>query len=182
MDRESSSLPSPAWATDDPNALSRWLESSAAKELGREVNRWIGVIESAAFMIWNSPDPLVRRKFRDAALLALEKGRQNEALPDAVYVERMIYVRMSYLRNSDEGQGWLQQEMSEVFDFFVAAVRVNAASAKETLDRGSLSLNEMKNLRRVRSLLNLMRPGLQYLTGSRHAAFDDWLEISPQLP
>lgn len=174
--------PSPPWATEDPDVLSRWLESSATRELGREVNTWIGVIESAAFMIWNSPDPLVRRRFRDAALLALEKGRQNEALPDMVYAERMIYVRMSYLRNSDEDQAWRQQEMSEIFDFFVAAVHVNADSAKETLARGHLSLNEMKNLRRTRNLLNLMRPGLQYLTEDRHAAFSGWLEIYEQLP
>jgi hypothetical protein len=182
MDRETSSPSSPAWATGDPNALSRWLESSAAEELGTEVNGWIGVLESAAFMIWNSPDPLFQRKFRDAALLALEIGRRNEALPDAVYVERMIYVRMSYLRKSDESQGWRRREMGQIFDFFVSAVRVNVTSAKEILARGHLSLNEMKNLRRVRILLNLMRPGLEYLTGSRHAAFDDWLEIFPQLP
>jgi hypothetical protein len=176
------------WSGDDPEALMRWFHERGALELGRDVNKWLSVIYASSFMIWSDPDVIRRKAFRDAALAVTEAARSGRALPDSVITEKIIYIRMSYLANSDESPAWRHTEMAEIFDIFLDWLPVDIDSARTIASQAgshgwrSQPIEVVKALRNIKAFLNLLQPGGDYLDNARRAMLDSWLSLLPKLP
>jgi TRAP-type C4-dicarboxylate transport system substrate-binding protein len=95
------------------------------------MNKWLGVIFHASSMIWHASSAAERKAFRDVALAATAAGRRVGGLRDKVYTEKMIYIRMSYIHNSDEDPAWRRSEMDRVLDCFLESLPMDISSAHD---------------------------------------------------
>ena len=169
---------------DDPASLMWWLEEGGAERLGRDMNKWLGVIFYASSMIRDAFSAAERKAFRDVALAAAAAGWRMGALRDNVYTEKMIYIRMSYIRTSDEDLAWRRSEMGRVLDCFLESLPMDIASARDKSrnwwERQPNSV--ILSLRQTKTLLKLMQPGAEYLADDRREILEEWLSIRPLLP
>ena len=174
----------PEWPMGDPASLMWWLEEGGAERLGRDMNKWLGVIFYASSMIRDASNAAERKAFRDVALAATAAGRRVGGLRDNVYTEKMIYIRMSYIRNSDEDLAWRRSEMDRVLDCFLVSLPMDIASARDKSRNWweEQPNSVIKSLRQIKTLLKLMRPGGQYLADDRREILEEWLSILPLLP
>jgi hypothetical protein len=173
----------PGWPADDPVALRQWLGSGGVGELGLSQDSWAALVYACTFGIWHGHGPAERRAYRDTALAAIESGRRLGALDDEYYTEQAIYIRMSYLRNSDEDDSWRRAEMTEVADIFLAWVPVSLADASdESIPWRDRPRREILSLRKAKVFLGLIEPGASYLTGRREQVVREWLSLVPRLP
>jgi hypothetical protein len=173
----------PEWPMGDPATLMYWLEEGGAERLGRDLNRWLGVIFYASSAIWHDSTDADRRAFRDVALEAIAAGRRVGGIPADVGIEKEIYSRMSYLRNSAESLDWRRSEMARILNMFVnsAPMDISDTRAKaRTWHHQPVSV--IKSLRQVKVLLTLMEPGLQYLDTAGHGTLREWLDAVAELP
>lgn len=166
-----------------PSALMQWLNEGGTETLGREANRWISLIFYASWMIREAVNAAERKAFRDVALAAADAGRRMGALPASMYLERVIYIRMSYLRTSDEDPAWQYQEMGHVLNIFLDSLPMDlvSARAKSQAWRGQ-PIQVIKSLRNIKNLLRLMEPGSAYLGDDQRETLEEWLRIRPELP
>jgi hypothetical protein len=171
------------WPQGDPAALMWWLEEGGAQRLGRNTNKWLGVIFYASSMIRNTPDAAERRAYRDVALAAIEMGQRTGGLSEDMRVEKVIYARMSYIRASEEGPEWRRGEMGRVAETFLDWVPMDIETARSKSEIWmEQPLDVVKSLRRIKTLLKLMQPGVAYLTGDLRQTLNEWLSLAPLLP
>lgn len=125
-----------------------------------------------------------RKAFRDVALAVTVAGRRVGGLRDKVYTEKMIYIRMSYIRNSDEDLAWRRSEMDRVLDCFLESLPMDTASARDKSRNWweQQPVSVIKSLREVKTLLKLMEPGAGYLADDRREILEEWLSVLPLLP
>jgi hypothetical protein len=174
----------PEWPMDDPASLMWWLEEGGAERLGRDVNKWLGVIFHASFMIRDASSAPERKAFRDVALAATVAGRRVGGLRDNVYTEKIIYIRMSYIRYSDEDLAWRRSEMDRVLDCFLESLPMDVASARDKSRNWwrEQPVSVIKSLREIKTLLKLMASGAEYLADDRREILEEWFSILPLLP
>lgn len=173
----------PEWPMDNPGSLLRWLENNGRKGLGREVNRWIGLISYASSMIREAASGADRRGFRDVALAAADAGRRLSVLSESVYLERAVYARMFYLRTSNETPDWQRREMEGVLNLFLDSVPMDLSAARDTSrDWQAQPIQVVKSLRETKIVLNLMKPGEALLPAGPRETLEEWLSLLPQLP
>jgi len=173
----------PDWPADDAAALAWWLEEGGKERLGRDTNKWIGVIDYAALRIRGSETPEDRKAFRDLAVVATDAGWAQKALPRKVYVEKQIYARMSYVRLEDAAISWRRDEMARIFDLFLQQIPIIIESAREkSKNWQERPVTIVIALREIKTLLGLMNPGVEYLDGERADLLAEWLKIRPLLP
>jgi hypothetical protein len=168
---------------DGPDALRWWFEEDGESKLGSNLNKWLGFISYASSLIWSTPDETDRRAFREVALAAIEEGRRAKAIPDRLAIEREIYARMSYLRNSDASAAWQREEMGCVLDIFTRSLPMDIGCARNIVKSWrDQPVSVVKSLRFIKNLLGLMEPGECYLGDDVPAVLQDWLDLRPELP
>jgi hypothetical protein len=173
----------PRWPTGDPAALIWWLEEGGQAQFGRNLNKWLGLLHYTSSQIWSVSSSSDRKKFREAALTALEAGRNSGAIPSDVYTEQEIYIRMSYFRNSDDSLSWRKTEMEQIVDIFIRSIPMDITSAREKCKLWrNQPISVIKSLRNAKNLLALIEPGISLLDGDKSTLLMDWLKIRPQLP
>jgi hypothetical protein len=174
----------PDWPADDAAALGGWLKERGRDRLGRNTNAWLGLIFQASLHS-GFPDisPEERKAFRDVAVAAVDEGWACQALPRDVYAEKQILVRMSYLRQDGVDAAWRQDEMTQVFDFFLEQVPLIMDTYREKSGNWQRKpVFIILAMRRIKTLLGLMSDGTQYLDGERASLFEEWVKIRPFLP
>jgi hypothetical protein len=173
----------PDWPADDAAALGWWLEEGGKERLGRDTNRWIGVIDHAALRVRGSQTPEERKAFRDLAVAATDAGWAQKAIPRKVYAEKQIHARMSYIRLDDADISWRRDEMARILDLFLQQVPIIIESAREkSKNWQERPVAIIAALREIKTLLGLMSSGAEYLDGERAELLAEWLKIRPLLP
>lgn len=168
----------PDWPTGDAAALTFWLEEERKERLGREPNKWIGVIDYASLQIRGSETPGERRAFRDLAVAAADAGWAQRGLPRSVYVEKQIHARITYIRLDDADASWRRDEMAQIFDLCRQQVPLVMESAHEkSKDWQERPATIVAALREIKTLLGLMSFGAEYLDGERANLLEEWLKI-----
>jgi hypothetical protein len=173
----------PDWPTDGAAALALWLEEGGTERLGRDANKWIGLIDYASLRVRGSETPGERRAFRDLAVAATDAGWVRKGLPRSVYAEKQIHARMIYLRLDDVDVSWRRDEMARIFDLFLQQVPLIIESARErTKNWQERPATLVAGLREIKTLLGLMSSGAEYLDRERANLLGEWLKVRPLLP
>jgi hypothetical protein len=172
-----------SWPMDDAASLSWWLEEGGWRILGRNANKWLGVIDYAALQVRGAATSAERVAFRDVALEAIVIGRNSGILPAGIAAEKEIHARMAYIRDPSCHISARQKEMTKVVEAFCASAPMSLGDAqREAQTWPTPSPAIIKSLRNVKSCLKLMEPGIEYLDDERQALLGRWLELLPILP
>ena len=170
----------PPWR--EPEALLEYIRSSPGVDLG--VNNRVWLAEKSSTLIRRSSAPAERALYREAVLLAAEKGRQAEpSVRFTFWLYWATVTRVAYMRSAGKGQEWDALEAESVYDDYLAAVRVDAAWMSVALS-GSRELpfavgphlaDEMaRTVRAITSLAPLLPPA------KRHV-LEQWLALGEQI-
>lgn len=171
------------WPTGDAAALAFWLDEGGRERLGRDPNKWIGLIDYVSLQIRGAETPEERRAFRDLAVAATDAGLAQRGLPRSVYVEKQFHARIGYLRLDDTDLSWRREEMARIFDLFRLQAPVIIESAREkSKNWQERPATIIVALREIKTLLGLMSFGTDYLDGERADLLEEWLKIRPLLP
>lgn len=172
---------------DDPRMLDSLLSRARTEGIRGNQNELETLVTVCLYEIQREDDPERRRWFRDGAIGILELGRSQGIASEARYVERMIYVRMTYLRHSDCELEWFQLEMTRIVDIFEDWLPFGIETAREITTRWRAHQDaelvpQLLPLRRIKTYVMLIEPGAGYLAGAKAERMREWLDLRPQLP
>ena len=169
--------------TSDPCALAEWIAAGGWRQLGNQGNKWRAVLTVCGQEIRINSDHAKRKAYRDAALALLDAGHEANCLSDEYYTEQVIYIRVSYINNSNEGENWKRAEMLHALEAFLGWVPFGVAEVRNAAPGWrELPVKDILVLREIKNYLKLLEYGVDYLSGEQLAQFSEWQDVVPLLP
>lgn len=158
------------------------MRSSPGIELGVYNRMWLA--EKSSTLMRRSSEPAQRALYREAVLLAAEKGRQAEpSVRFTFWLYWATFACIGYMRSAGRGLEWDVREAESVYDDFLAAIKVDADWMSEALSGsrdlpfaiGPFMAEEIAMaVRAMTRLVPLLPPA------KRHA-FEQWLAMVEQI-
>ena len=151
-------------------------------DLGVYNRMWLA--EKSSTLIRRSSAPAERAFYREAVLLAAEKGRQAEpSVRFTFWLYWATVVRTGYIPSAGKDQEWDTREAESIYDDFLAAISVDADRMSEALS-GSRELPftvEPSMAQEMAGTVRAMTRLAPLLPPAKRHALEQWLAMVDQI-
>lgn len=174
------SLGQPPW--DDAGALVEYVRQSADADLGDGNRMWLVDKSITCMRRCSSVD--YRELYRNAAIIAINVGRGRVRAVDFTWwIERLVMVRVAYIRLSDKSAEWQESEVRSVFEDFLNLVGMTAGEMENCLSGvRDMPFNAgLSGMRELADAIGHMRSVLSLLPPLDRSRVEEWLRMEERI-